>query len=156
MPLRLHVLRSLSSSALLAGSRLASPSRAEARADDTSQNMRCWTWSLELARSYSDINPSTHVDAQSVFITEIWSSETFVSVTPEKTFPYSAGHTGTPQRWSRCLLLTFDHLRPLSSAVAIWARPIQALISGARCNAQGCSGVEACLQPKGTKKRAPL
>ena len=152
MPLRLHVLRSLSSSALLAGSRLASPSRAEARADDTSQNIRCWTWSLELARSYSDIIPRTYLDAQSVFVTEIWSSELYIAVTPIRRF---CTPQGTLQRWSRCLLLTFDHLRPLSSAVAIWARPIQALISGARCNVQGCSGVPACLQPRGIKKRAP-
>lgn len=43
--------------------------------DDRYQNVRCWTWSLELARSYSDIIPSTYLDAQSVLVTGIWSSK---------------------------------------------------------------------------------
>ena len=91
---------------------------------------RCWTWSLELARSYSDIIPLTCLDAQSVLVTEIWSSKDVYFCATAKTFLYSAGHTAEVE-------LTFLHLRPLSSAVAIWARLYQALISGARCNAQG-------------------
>lgn len=120
--------------------------------EDRFQNVRCWTWSLELARPYSDIMPSTYLDAQSVLVAEIWSSKTFTLVPPRRRF---CTPQGSLQRWSRCLLLTFPHLRPLSSAVAFWARPTQVLFSGARCNVQGCSGVSACRQPTGIKKRAP-
>jgi hypothetical protein len=61
--------------------------------DDRYQNVRLWTWSLELARSYSDIIPSTYLDAQSVLVTGIWSSKTFILVPPGKTFLYSTGLT---------------------------------------------------------------
>lgn len=54
---------------------------------------QCWTWSLELARSYSDIIPSTLIDAQSVLATEIWSPEDVYFCATAKTFLYSAGHT---------------------------------------------------------------
>jgi hypothetical protein len=60
---------------------------------DRYQNVRRWTWSLELAWSYSDIIPSTYLDAQSVLVTGIWSAKTFILVPPGKTFLYSSGLT---------------------------------------------------------------
>ena len=79
------------------------------------------TRSLELARSYSDVIPNDIRPCPSVFVTEISSLKMSVPVSPGRRFC-------TPQLHSRGGAAAYSSLslalRPLSSALATWARPI--------------------------------